>query len=117
MNLPGVPTKKFRVAAFDYGAKYTIYRKLVNHGFEVQIFPRHGGHAPNRCANTDPTRSFSPTAPATRPPGPYIHQTVTALLPEYPTFGICLGHQMITHALGGSTFQLEFGHRGGNQPG
>jgi carbamoyl-phosphate synthase small subunit len=47
---------------------------------------------------------------------PYIHQTVTALLPDYPTFGICLGHQMVTHALGGSTYKLKFGHRGGNQP-
>lgn len=34
----------------------------------------------------------------------------------YPTFGICLGHQIITHALGAETFKLKFGHRGGNQP-
>ena len=47
---------------------------------------------------------------------PYIHKTVTGLLPDYPMFGICLGHQMLTHALGGSTFKLKFGHRGGNQP-
>jgi carbamoyl-phosphate synthase small subunit len=39
MNAPGVPARKFRVAAFDYGAKFSIYRKLVNHGFEVQVFP------------------------------------------------------------------------------
>src|SRR5262245_53509017 len=39
MNAPGVPQRKFRVAAFDYGAKHSIYRKLVHHGFEVQVFP------------------------------------------------------------------------------
>ena len=38
------------------------------------------------------------------------------LLPDFPTFGICLGHQMLTHAIGGTTYKLKFGHRGGNQP-
>jgi carbamoyl-phosphate synthase small subunit len=37
-------------------------------------------------------------------------------MPKYPVFGICLGHQIITHALGATTFKLKFGHRGGNQP-
>ncbi len=46
----------------------------------------------------------------------YVHKTVINLLPDFPIFGICLGHQMLTHALGGSTFKLKFGHRGGNQP-
>ena len=46
----------------------------------------------------------------------YAHETVKDLLEDYPTFGICLGHQIITHALGAKTFKLKFGHRGGNQP-
>ena len=46
----------------------------------------------------------------------YAHKTVQDLLPDFPIFGICLGHQVITHAIGASTYKLKFGHRGANQP-
>jgi len=108
------PAKKFKVAAFDYGAKYTIFRKLVRHGFEVHVFPATATQEQVREAGVDCL--FLSNGPGDPSALPYIHKTVTALLPDYPTFGICLGHQMITHALGGSTFKLKFGHRGGNQP-
>jgi carbamoyl-phosphate synthase small subunit len=114
MNAPGVPAKKFRVAAFDYGAKFSIYRKLVLHGFEVQIFPATA--TAEQVREQKPDCVFLSNGPGDPAALPYIHKTVTALLPDYPTFGICLGHQMITHALGGTTFKLKFGHRGGNQP-
>jgi carbamoyl-phosphate synthase small subunit len=114
MNAPGIPAKKFRVAAFDYGAKQTIYRKLVRHGFEVQVFPANA--TPEQIREHKPDGVFLSNGPGDPAALPYIHQTVTALLPEYPIFGICLGHQMLTHALGGTTFKLKFGHRGGNQP-
>ena len=109
-----VPAKKFKVAAFDYGAKYTIFRKLVRHGFEVHVFPANATAAQVREYGVDGV--FLSNGPGDPAALPYIHQTVTQLLPDYPIFGICLGHQMITHALGGSTFKLKFGHRGGNQP-
>jgi len=114
MNAPAIPAKKFRVAAFDYGAKHSIYRKLVNHGFEVHVFPA--------TATAEQVREFNPDAVflSNGPGDPsalaYVHKTVTGLVPHYPIFGICLGHQMLTHALGGSTYKLKFGHRGGNQP-
>ncbi len=111
---PVTPARKFRVAAFDYGAKRTIYRKLVRHGFEVHVFP-----AAATAAQVDehkPDCVFLSNGPGDPAALPYIHRTVTELLPDYPMFGICLGHQMITHALGGTTFKLKFGHRGGNQP-
>jgi carbamoyl-phosphate synthase small subunit len=108
------PSKHFRVAAFDYGAKYSIYRKLVNHGFEVLVLP--GGATAEQVREHRPDAVFLSNGPGDPSALPYIHQTVTALLPDYPIFGICLGHQMITHALGGTTFKLKFGHRGGNQP-
>jgi carbamoyl-phosphate synthase small subunit len=114
MNIPGVPVKKFRVAAFDYGAKHSIFRKLVNHGFEVQVFPATATH--EQVREHRPDAVFLSNGPGDPAALPYIHQTVTGLLPDFPIFGICLGHQMITHALGGTTFKLKFGHRGGNQP-
>jgi carbamoyl-phosphate synthase small subunit len=109
-----VPAKKFKVAAFDYGAKYTIFRKLVRHGFDVTVFPATATAEEVRAAGVDCL--FLSNGPGDPAALPYIHKTVSALLPDYPTFGICLGHQMITHALGGSTYKLKFGHRGGNQP-
>ncbi len=108
------PKKKFKVAAFDYGAKYTIFRKLVRHGFEVNVFPATATHEEVRAHGVDAV--FLSNGPGDPAALPYIHKTVSGLLPDYPIFGICLGHQMLTHALGGSTYKLKFGHRGGNQP-
>ena len=114
MNYAGAPAKKFRVAAFDYGAKHSIYRKLVCHGFDVQVFPATATH--EQIREQKPDAVFLSNGPGDPSALPYIHKTVTALIPDYPIFGICLGHQMLTHALGGTTFKLKFGHRGGNQP-
>ncbi len=108
------PLRRFKVAAFDYGAKHTIFRKLVRHGFEVHVFPATATHGQIRERGVDSV--FLSNGPGDPAALPYIHQTVSALLPDYPIFGICLGHQMLTHALGGKTFKLKFGHRGGNQP-
>ena len=108
------PARKFRVAAFDYGAKRSIYRKLVRHGFEVHVFPAASSAAQVR--EYSPDCVFLSNGPGDPAALPYIHKAVTELLRDYPIFGICLGHQMITHALGGTTFKLKFGHRGGNQP-
>ena len=114
LNPTATPAKKFRVAAFDYGAKFSIYRKLVRHGFEVHVFPATATAAQVR--EHQPDAVFLSNGPGDPAALPYVHKTVTALLPEFPIFGICLGHQMLTHALGGTTFKLKFGHRGGNQP-
>jgi len=108
------PATRYRVAAFDFGAKHTIFRKLVRHGFEVQVF---SATAPAELIREHaPDCLFLSNGPGDPAALPYIHKTVTALLGEFPTFGICLGHQMLTYALGGHTFKLKFGHRGGNLP-
>ncbi len=114
LGLPATPAKRFRVAAFDFGAKHTIFRKLVNHGFEVQVFPATA--TAEQVREHAPDGVFLSNGPGDPAALAYIHKTVTGLVPHYPIFGICLGHQMITHALGGTTYKLKFGHRGGNQP-
>lgn len=108
------PARRFRVAAFDYGAKFSIYRKLVRHGFVVEVLP--AGASAAQVRELKPDGLFLSNGPGDPAALPYIHKTVTELIRELPTFGICLGHQMVTHALGGSTYKLKFGHRGGNQP-
>ena len=108
------PERRFTVAAFDCGAKFSTFRKLVRHGFDVLVFP--AGAPAEAVRERRPDALFLSNGPGDPAALPYIHRTVTDLLPDYPIFGICLGHQMITHALGGSTFKLKFGHRGGNQP-
>lgn len=114
LGLPATPAKRFRVAAFDFGAKHSIFRKLINHGFDVQVFPATA--TAEQIKEYAPDGVFLSNGPGDPAALPYIHKTVTGLVPHFPIFGICLGHQMITHALGGETFKLKFGHRGGNQP-
>jgi carbamoyl-phosphate synthase small subunit len=114
LGLPATPARRFRVAAFDFGAKHTIFRKLVNHGFDVQVFPATA--TAEQIKEHAPDGVFLSNGPGDPAALDYIHKTVTGLVPHFPIFGICLGHQMLTHALGGSTFKLKFGHRGGNQP-
>lgn len=106
--------KRYKIAAIDFGGKYSIYRKLQHHGFDVHIFPAN--------ATAEAIRAFQPEGVflSNGPGDPgavrYAHETVRQLIEEYPTFGICMGHQIITHALGAKTFKLKFGHRGSNQP-
>jgi carbamoyl-phosphate synthase small subunit len=110
---PVTPAKKFKVAAFDYGAKRFHLPQARAARLRRAGVPgrRHG-----RRSRAQARRVFLSNGPGDPAALPYIHKTVTALIPNYPIFGICLGHQMITHALGGTTFKLKFGHRGGNQP-
>jgi carbamoyl-phosphate synthase small subunit len=114
MNAPGSPAKRFKVAAYDFGAKHSIFRKLALHGFDPYVIPATA--TAEQVRELKPDAVFLSNGPGDPAALPYIHKTVTELLPEYPIFGICLGHQMVTHALGGTTFKLKFGHRGGNQP-
>jgi carbamoyl-phosphate synthase small subunit len=87
---------------------------LAAHGCRVTVMPATA--TAEDIMRHKPDGIFLSNGPGDPAALPYIYKTVTELLPKYPTFGICLGHQMITHAVGGTTFKLKFGHRGGNQP-
>ncbi|MDQ8205054.1 glutamine-hydrolyzing carbamoyl-phosphate synthase small subunit [Pelagicoccus sp. SDUM812003] len=104
----------FKIAALDLGAKKSIFRELAFHGFEVHVFPATATAAEIEAINPDGI--FLSNGPGDPEPVKYVHETVRALIDKHPIFGICLGHQIITHAIGAKTFKLKFGHRGGNQP-
>ena len=106
--------KRYTVAAMDFGAKRSIFRRLSYHGFDVHVFP--ASASAESIRELKPDGVFLSNGPGDPAAVGYAHKTVAALMRDYPTFGICLGHQIITHALGAETFKLKFGHRGGNQP-
>jgi carbamoyl-phosphate synthase small subunit len=103
-----------KIIAFDFGIKYNQLRILTEKGCQVQAIP----------ATTD-----AQTVLAMKPDGVFLSngpgdpagvqgwvETIKELLGQVPIFGICLGHQMMGLAFGGTTYKLKFGHRGGNQP-
>jgi carbamoyl-phosphate synthase small subunit len=110
--LPGVDS--FRIAALDCGIKYNILRKLEEAGCQVLVFPAHA--SADEILSCDPDGIFLSNGPGDPAAVHYVIETVRNLFGKKPIFGICLGHQMMGLALGGSTFKLKFGHRGANQP-
>ncbi|MEO0796058.1 MAG: glutamine-hydrolyzing carbamoyl-phosphate synthase small subunit [Verrucomicrobiota bacterium] len=104
----------FKAVALDFGAKRSIYRKLKMHGFDVWVLPADA--SPEQIAELNPDGLFLSNGPGDPAAVTYAHKTVAKVMQDYPTFGICFGHQVITHALGAPTYKLKFGHRGGNQP-
>ncbi len=105
---------KYRVVAFDYGIKYNILRLLEEAGCKVIVMPATAS-AEDALAQK-PDGIFLSNGPGDPAALPYIYPTVQGLFGKKPIFGICLGHQILGHAFGGTTFKLKFGHRGGNQP-
>ncbi|MEX0332065.1 MAG: glutamine-hydrolyzing carbamoyl-phosphate synthase small subunit [Puniceicoccaceae bacterium] len=105
---------RFPIVAFDMGAKRNIFRKLTMAGFDVTVVPADTEAA--KVRELQPAGIFVSNGPGDPAAVTYAHKTLAELLPEYPVFGICMGHQIIAHAMGGSTTKLKFGHRGANQP-
>ena len=111
---PSLPPIRFRVAAFDYGMKRNILRLLRQKGFGVTVVP--ATTSAKEVLRLNPDGVFLSNGPGDPAALPYAHKAVRDLMGKKPIFGICLGHQVLGFAFGGSTFKLKFGHRGGNQP-
>jgi carbamoyl-phosphate synthase small subunit len=104
----------FHVVAYDYGIKYNILRLLVAAGCKVTVVPAATTAQEVLALNPDGVfLSNGPGDPAALME--YVKQ-IRLLIGRKPMFGICLGHQIIGLALGGSTYKLKFGHHGSNQP-
>jgi carbamoyl-phosphate synthase small subunit len=103
------------VAVFDFGVKTNILRLLKEIGFSVRVYP---GQTPLEEVLKDKVQavflSNGPGDPEAVSCGVKLVKDI--LKEQIPTFGICLGHQILSLGLGGQTYKLKFGHRGANQP-
>jgi carbamoyl-phosphate synthase small subunit len=106
--------KRFKVVAYDFGVKRNILRNLYSAGCDVTVVP--ASTPPEEALSMDPDGIFLSNGPGDPDAVPYAKENVRGLIGKKPIFGICLGHQILSLALGGSTFKLKFGHRGANQP-
>ncbi len=109
-----LPPVRHRIVAYDYGIKENILRRLRQNGFGVTVVPAFASAA--EVLALDPDGVFLSNGPGDPSALNYAHEAVRGLIGKKPIFGICLGHQVLGFAVGGKTFKLKFGHRGGNQP-
>jgi len=105
---------RFKVVAYDFGIKRNILRNLVASGCDVTVVP--ADTPAEKVLAMNPDGIFLSNGPGDPEPVVYAQDNIRRLLGKKPIFGICLGHQLLSIALGGKTYKLKFGHRGGNQP-
>ena len=107
-------SKKYKVAVIDYGIKYNILRLLEEYGCNLTVFP--ATTSASEILKFNPDGIFLSNGPGDPAAVNYGIEMVKSLLGKKPIFGICLGHQILSLALGAKTFKLKFGHRGINHP-
>ena len=104
-----------RLVVYDFGVKRNILRHLVEQGFDVTVVP---ARTPaSEALALEPDAIFLSNGPGDPAAVEGVPEIVRELAERKPLFGICLGHQILGRALGGTTRKLKFGHHGGNQPG
>ncbi len=114
---PGVEAtdEALPIACLDFGVKRNILRSLVSAGFSPRVFP--ASSSAEEILAWNPAGIFLSNGPGDPAAVTYAHASVRALVDVgLPVFGICLGHQILSHVFGGNTFKLKFGHHGVNHP-
>lgn len=114
-DVPAEGEERCSLAVFDFGAKENIVRSLVRRGARLRVLPARTSVADCLALGVDGV--VLSNGPGDPEPLTSIIETVRELVEaDVPILGICLGHQLLGLAVGGSTFKLKFGHHGGNQP-
>jgi carbamoyl-phosphate synthase small subunit len=108
-----VGTGERSIVAYDFGLKHSILRDLADLG-RVTVVPASTSAAEVLALHPDGV--FLSNGPGDPAQVGYAVDAIRGLLGEVPVFGICLGHQLLSRAIGGETFKLPFGHHGGNHP-
>ena len=111
----GATETRFHVVAYDYGVKRNILRMLVERGCKVTVVPAKTPAADVLAMQPDGV--FLSNGPGDPEPCDYAIDAIQQILEtELPTFGICLGHQLLALACGAKTEKMKFGHHGANHP-
>ena len=106
---------RFHVAAYDYGVKRNILRMLANRGCRVTVLPAQTGA--REALALHPDGVFLSNGPGDPEPCDYAIRAIREIVDTgTPTFGICLGHQLLGLASGARTVKMKFGHHGANHP-
>jgi carbamoyl-phosphate synthase small subunit len=109
------PAGRFHVAAYDYGVKRNILRMLVERGCRVTVLPAQTAAA--EALALKPDGVFLSNGPGDPEPCDYAIAAIREIVDAgIPTFGICLGHQLMALASGAKTVKMKFGHHGANHP-
>jgi carbamoyl-phosphate synthase small subunit len=112
---PGSEQGKYHVVAYDFGIKHNILRELSARGCKLTVVA--ADTSAEDVLKMNPDGIFLSNGPGDPAAVTYAVENIRKLLEsDKPIFGICLGHQLLGLALGGKTYKLKFGHRGGNQP-
>jgi len=107
--------RRFHVVAFDYGVKRNILRMLADRGCKVTVLPAQATAADAMALKPDGV--FLSNGPGDPEPCDYAIRAIREILASgIPTFGICLGHQLMALASGAKTLKMKFGHHGANHP-